>query len=204
MYRLASSGLTTPPCGVPRLLPLPPVMRRVPSPSRSSTGALSHSLISCSTWRSTMRRATDQSGPDAESARNTSTGRHPPPRCARRALVGARQIAGVAKNVFATVGARPLPSPRGNGRRRGKRRRGRAPARPCWRAPDRRRGEECLRDSRALVRCLVREAMAAVVASEGVGGPQGWPAVVAPPLHERTPVRGRPGRLRDRRGQFVV
>ena len=59
MYRLASSGLITPPCGVPCRLPLPPVMRRVPSASRSSTGALSHSLISRSTCRSTMRRATD-------------------------------------------------------------------------------------------------------------------------------------------------
>ena len=49
----------TPPCGVPRVLPLPPVMRRFPSPSRSSTGAFSHSLISRSTCRSTMRRATD-------------------------------------------------------------------------------------------------------------------------------------------------
>jgi hypothetical protein len=30
---LVSSGLTTPPCGVPRALLLPPPMRRVPSPS---------------------------------------------------------------------------------------------------------------------------------------------------------------------------
>src|SRR3954464_8491391 len=52
-------GLTTPPCGVPRVLPLPPLMRRVPLLSRSSTGALSHSLISHSTCRSTIRRATD-------------------------------------------------------------------------------------------------------------------------------------------------
>src|SRR5450631_4500631 len=34
-------------------------MRRLPSPSRSSTGARSHSLISHSTCRSTIRRATD-------------------------------------------------------------------------------------------------------------------------------------------------
>src|SRR5215831_8618188 len=51
-------GAATPPCGVPRLLCLPPVSRRLPSPSRSSTGALSHSLISHSTCRSTTRRAT--------------------------------------------------------------------------------------------------------------------------------------------------
>src|ERR1700688_2011704 len=42
---LASSGLATPPCGVPRVFPLPPLMRRVPSASRSSIGALSHILI---------------------------------------------------------------------------------------------------------------------------------------------------------------
>jgi hypothetical protein len=54
-----SSGLTTPPCGVPRLLFLPPLMRRFPLPSRSSTGVRSHSLISHSTCLSTMRRATD-------------------------------------------------------------------------------------------------------------------------------------------------
>src|SRR5215813_602583 len=56
---LASNGLATPPCGVPRALLLPPLMRRFPSPSCSSIGALSHSLISRSTWPSTMRRATD-------------------------------------------------------------------------------------------------------------------------------------------------
>jgi hypothetical protein len=32
---LASSGLAMPPCGVSRLLPLPPTTRRFPSPSRS-------------------------------------------------------------------------------------------------------------------------------------------------------------------------
>ena len=47
----------TPPCGVPRLLPLPPLMRRVPSASRSSTGALSHILMRRRTFRSTIRRA---------------------------------------------------------------------------------------------------------------------------------------------------
>src|SRR5450432_237221 len=31
MYRLASPGLTTPPCGVPRSFPFPPVNRRFPS-----------------------------------------------------------------------------------------------------------------------------------------------------------------------------
>ena len=34
MYRLASRGLTTPPCGVPHLLRLPPVRRRFPSAPR--------------------------------------------------------------------------------------------------------------------------------------------------------------------------
>src|SRR5262245_37489928 len=42
---LASSGLATPPCGEPRVLPLLPTIRRFPSPSRSSTGALSHILM---------------------------------------------------------------------------------------------------------------------------------------------------------------
>src|SRR5438876_9869276 len=56
---LASNGLATPPCGVPRVLLLPPLMRRVPSPSCSSIGAFSHSLINRSTCRSTIRRATD-------------------------------------------------------------------------------------------------------------------------------------------------
>src|ERR1700736_2867119 len=56
---LASNGLATPPCGVPRALLLPPLMRRFPSPSRSSIGAFSHSLISRSTAPSAIRRATD-------------------------------------------------------------------------------------------------------------------------------------------------
>src|SRR5450759_5012521 len=56
---LASSGLATPPCGVPRVFPLPPLMRRVPSASRSSIGALSHILMRRRTFRSTTRRATD-------------------------------------------------------------------------------------------------------------------------------------------------
>ena len=47
------------PCGVPRELLLRPLIRRVPSLSRSSIGAFSHSLISHNTWLSTMRRATD-------------------------------------------------------------------------------------------------------------------------------------------------
>jgi len=58
MVRLASSGLTTPPCGVPLRLLLPPLMRRFPAPSRSSTGEVSHSLMNRSTFASTMRRAT--------------------------------------------------------------------------------------------------------------------------------------------------
>src|SRR2546429_6884304 len=56
---LASNGLATPPCGVPRALLLPPLMRRFPSPSRFSIGAFSHSLISRSTAPSAIRRATD-------------------------------------------------------------------------------------------------------------------------------------------------
>src|SRR5271163_4149294 len=56
---LASNGLATPPCGVPRMFPLPPLMRRVPSASRSSIGALSHILMRRRTFRSTTRRATD-------------------------------------------------------------------------------------------------------------------------------------------------
>src|SRR5436853_6761669 len=56
---LASNGLATPPCGVPLVLLLPPTMRRVPSPSFSSIGAFSHSLMSRSTCRSTILRATD-------------------------------------------------------------------------------------------------------------------------------------------------
>src|SRR6516164_9417344 len=58
---LASSGLATPPCGVPRLFLLPPTICRFPSPSRSSIGAFSHSLISRSTAPSATRRATDLS-----------------------------------------------------------------------------------------------------------------------------------------------
>src|SRR4026207_2298717 len=38
MYRFASSGLITPPCGVPRVFCLPPVIRRFPLSSFSSTG----------------------------------------------------------------------------------------------------------------------------------------------------------------------
>ena len=41
-------------------LRLPPVRRRFPSSSLSSTGVLSHSLISRSACRSTIRRATDR------------------------------------------------------------------------------------------------------------------------------------------------
>src|SRR3954453_20420730 len=54
----ASSGLMTPPCGVPRVLRFPPVMRRPPRSSCSSMGVFSHILRRCSTCRSTTRRAT--------------------------------------------------------------------------------------------------------------------------------------------------
>src|SRR5215472_19155014 len=58
MYTLASIGLATPPCGVPQWRSFPPVNRRFPFSSRSSTGACSHILIRRSTSRSTIRRAT--------------------------------------------------------------------------------------------------------------------------------------------------
>ena len=51
-----------------------------------------------------------------------------------------------------------------------------------------------------LVRALLREAQAAVFATEGVGGPASWPPIIAPPLHQRVPGR----RWRDRKtGQFA-
>jgi len=53
-------GLTTPPCGTPRLTDLPPSMRRAPFPSVVSTGDCSQSLINRSMSLSTMRRATDR------------------------------------------------------------------------------------------------------------------------------------------------
>src|SRR5712691_9575956 len=57
MYRLASKGLITPPCGVPQVLPFPPLTRGVPSSSRSSTGTFNHILIRRSMSRSTILRA---------------------------------------------------------------------------------------------------------------------------------------------------
>src|SRR4051812_26465452 len=59
MYRFAIIGETTPPCGTPQELCLPPVNRRVPFVSVSSTGVLSQSLIRRRTSRSTIRAATD-------------------------------------------------------------------------------------------------------------------------------------------------
>src|SRR5215469_18056333 len=47
-----------PPCGVPQWRSFPPVNRRFPFSSRSSTGAVSHILIRRSTSRSTIRWAT--------------------------------------------------------------------------------------------------------------------------------------------------
>src|SRR5262249_8839193 len=58
MYKLASIGPAPPPCGVPQWRSFPPVNRRFPFSSRSSTGACSHILIRRSTSRSTIRRAT--------------------------------------------------------------------------------------------------------------------------------------------------
>ena len=54
----ASNGEATPPCGVPRVAFFPPLIRRFPRSSVSTTGAFSHILISCSIWPSLMRRAT--------------------------------------------------------------------------------------------------------------------------------------------------
>src|SRR5262249_32249997 len=55
---VAISGEITPPCGVPRVAFFPPLIRRCPRSSVSSTGALSHILIRCSIFPSLMRRAT--------------------------------------------------------------------------------------------------------------------------------------------------
>jgi len=51
-------GVTTPPCGVPQLLPFPPLTRGLPSSSRSATGTFNHILIRRSMSRSTILRAT--------------------------------------------------------------------------------------------------------------------------------------------------
>ena len=40
-----------------------------------------------------------------------------------------------------------------------------------------------------LLRSLICEARAAIAATEGMGGPVGWPPMVAPPLHTRLPGR---------------
>src|ERR1017187_10154243 len=45
MYRFASIGLTIPPWGVPQRLFCPPIIRRFPFSSRSSTGTFNHILI---------------------------------------------------------------------------------------------------------------------------------------------------------------
>src|SRR6516225_600094 len=54
----AINGEITPPCGVPRVVFLPPLVRRCPRSSVSSTGAFSHILMRCSIFLSLMRRAT--------------------------------------------------------------------------------------------------------------------------------------------------
>src|SRR6202048_1087517 len=77
---LASNGLATPPCGVPRALLLPPLMRRFPSPSRSSIGAFSHSLISRSTAPSAIRRATDFINSLCGIVSKEAVTHYPPPR----------------------------------------------------------------------------------------------------------------------------
>src|SRR5215203_756638 len=55
---LASRGETTPPWGVPLLLFLPPVIRRFPPSSLSSTGDFSHSLSKRRIFPSATLRAT--------------------------------------------------------------------------------------------------------------------------------------------------
>src|SRR5713101_4759288 len=54
----ANSGDATPPCGVPRVAFFPPLIRRCPRSSVSSTGAFSHILMRCSIFPSLTRRAT--------------------------------------------------------------------------------------------------------------------------------------------------
>src|SRR5437667_9759437 len=54
----ANSGDATPPCGVPRVAFFPPLHRRCPRSSVSSTGAFSHILTRCSIFPSLIRRAT--------------------------------------------------------------------------------------------------------------------------------------------------
>src|SRR5206468_7399613 len=51
-------GVATPPCGVPRVAFFPPLHRRCPRSSVSSTGAFSHILTRCSIFPSLIRRAT--------------------------------------------------------------------------------------------------------------------------------------------------
>src|SRR5262249_24891395 len=54
----ANSGEATPPCGVPRVAFFPPLCRRFPRSSVSSTGAFNHILLRCSMLPSLTRRAT--------------------------------------------------------------------------------------------------------------------------------------------------
>jgi hypothetical protein len=50
MYRLASKGLITPPCGVPQVFPFPPLTRGFPFPSRSSTGKAVLAYCTDASW----------------------------------------------------------------------------------------------------------------------------------------------------------
>ena len=52
-------GVTTPPCGVPRVARFPPLNRHPPPVVRSATGALSHIFSNRSILRSLIRRASD-------------------------------------------------------------------------------------------------------------------------------------------------
>src|SRR5438270_636083 len=78
----------TPPCGVPQVLPFPPLTRGLPFSSRSSTGTFNHILIRRSMSRSTILQATQLDSPEALSIH------------ARRALIGLHQCVGMGQHVF--------------------------------------------------------------------------------------------------------
>src|SRR2546430_924870 len=78
----------TPPCGVPQLLPFPPLTRGLPFLSRSSTGTFNHILIRRSMSRSTILQALRLDSPEALSIH------------ARRALIGLHQCVGMGQHIF--------------------------------------------------------------------------------------------------------
>src|SRR5215211_1524289 len=76
MYRFASNGEMGEPCGMPRRLSRASVVRVfLPRSSVSSTAHSSHTLIRCSTRRSTIRRVTDFSSSAWEYSRSSPRGR---------------------------------------------------------------------------------------------------------------------------------